>query len=127
MSDHSHRLFRHIHKFFDAAPHAPHLSYVEIGMVELASPLSMVAKFTWPMMPSAAMELKPRMSKADIKQLQTQFGWGYVKNDILLDGHLRLDAISVTMVDWSHTYIASGVADLEFGESMHSPIPLTES
>ena len=60
------------------------------------------------------------MSQVDFKQLQQQFGWRYLKNDILLDDHLRLDAISVTMVDWSHTYIASGVADLEFGEFMHS-------
>ena len=63
---------------------------------------------------------KGDVTKTDFDQLQQQYGWGYVKEDLLLDEHIRLDAISITMVDWSHTYIANGIADVEFGEFMHT-------
>ena len=55
------------------------------------------------------------MTNTEFDQLQQQYGWGYVEEDLLLDEHIRLEAISITMVDWSHTYIANGISDFEFG------------
>ena len=42
---------------------------------------------------------KGTVSNTDFKQMQQEFGWGYVKEDMLLDDHLRVDAISIAMVD----------------------------
>ena len=62
---------------------------------------------------------KPVMTKAEFGQLEQQYGWVYHEHDVLLDDHLQLNAIATTMWDWSHTYVANGVADVEFGDFMY--------
>ena len=66
-------------------------------------------------------EQRPLLGKTPFESLETQLGFKHSDENLLLDRDLEnyVSPIDVTMVDWMHTWIVSGVWNLILGLLMH--------